>query len=81
MILTGGDCLMRKDIVAVDAHAKQMNITAAQKSIPGLAPFRYPAWSPELETFREANFVAALPSWSTRFPALQWWNSCSRFPL
>ena len=34
----------------------------------------YPAWSPELETFREANFVAALPSWSTRFPALEWWD-------
>ena len=41
----------------------------------------YPAWSPELETFREANFVAALPPWSTGFPALQWWNSCSRLPL
>ena len=35
----------------------------------------YCAWSPELETFREANFVAALPSWSTRFPALEWWDS------
>ena len=37
----------------------------------------YPAWSPELETFREANFVAALPSWSTGFSILQWWNSRS----
>jgi len=29
MILTGGDCLIRKDIVAVAAHAKQMNVPAA----------------------------------------------------
>jgi FkbM family methyltransferase len=34
----------------------------------------YPAWSRELETFREAKFVATLPPWSTGFPILQWWN-------
>jgi len=31
-------------------------------------------WRPELETFREVNFVACLPRWTQRFPTLPWWN-------
>lgn len=34
----------------------------------------YSGWSPEIETFREANFLAALPCWSNRFRTLEWWN-------
>ena len=29
MILTGGDCLMRNDLVALAAHAKQMDVPVA----------------------------------------------------
>lgn len=35
----------------------------------------YPAWDPELETFREANYLAVRPGWRDRFPSLNWWNS------
>ncbi len=34
----------------------------------------YSSWSPELETFREANYIAALPTFSTNFPSIEWWN-------
>ncbi len=34
----------------------------------------YRGWHPELETFREANFVAFLPHWAERFPIVPWWN-------
>ncbi len=34
----------------------------------------YRGWHPELETFREANFVACLPHWVERFPIVPWWN-------
>ncbi len=34
----------------------------------------YEGWHPELETFREANYVACLPAWVERFPSLRWWN-------
>ncbi|MGA8296412.1 MAG: TIGR04053 family radical SAM/SPASM domain-containing protein [Acidimicrobiales bacterium] len=40
MILTGGDCLMRKDIVALTAHAKQMDVPVAiaPSTTPKLTP-------------------------------------------
>ncbi len=38
----------------------------------------YPGWHPELESFREANFVAFLPHWVERFPTLPWWHDPRR---
>ncbi len=35
----------------------------------------YPTWGPELETYREANYVAVLPEWVSKFPAIEWWNN------
>jgi FkbM family methyltransferase len=35
---------------------------------------RYTAWHPELESYREGNYLAFQPQWSTRFPAIRWWN-------
>ncbi len=34
----------------------------------------YRGWHPELESFREANFIACLPEWVERFPVVPWWN-------
>lgn len=34
----------------------------------------YPKWHFELETFREANYVACLPEWTEHFPKIKWWN-------
>lgn len=34
----------------------------------------YPRWDPELETFKEANYIASLPSLVDDFPALTWWK-------
>lgn len=34
----------------------------------------YRAWHPELETFREGNYVAIRPSWLGRLRTLSWWN-------
>jgi FkbM family methyltransferase len=33
----------------------------------------YPAWSAQLETYREGNYLAVRPSWRHRFPSLEWW--------
>lgn len=35
----------------------------------------YPDWDAELETFREANFVAVAPESRGWFPAVRWWNA------
>jgi FkbM family methyltransferase len=34
----------------------------------------YEGWSPELETFREANYVAVGERWLDKFNSLPWWN-------
>jgi FkbM family methyltransferase len=34
----------------------------------------YAHWHPELESFREVNYVACLPPWTERFPSLPWWG-------
>jgi FkbM family methyltransferase len=34
----------------------------------------YKAWDPELETFREGNYVAVLNSLAPHFPQIEWWN-------
>jgi hypothetical protein len=34
----------------------------------------YPDWHFELESFREGNYLACLPEWSSRFPQVKWWN-------
>jgi FkbM family methyltransferase len=34
----------------------------------------YRNWHPELETFREANFVATTPEIAKQFPQIRWWN-------
>lgn len=34
----------------------------------------YDRWHPELESFREANYLAFLPSWRGRLPTLSWWG-------
>jgi FkbM family methyltransferase len=33
----------------------------------------YPRWSPELETFREGNYLAVRSSSRSRFPSISWW--------
>lgn len=35
----------------------------------------YDRWHPELESFREANYLAFLPSWRGRLPTLKWWGN------
>jgi FkbM family methyltransferase len=35
----------------------------------------YGGWHPELETFREANFVAVTEAVAKRFPQIPWWNA------
>lgn len=35
----------------------------------------YPKWTTELETFRESNFVAALPTFVDALPGLSWWKT------
>ena len=35
----------------------------------------YPAWHEELETFREGNYLAYLPSWRAHLPVFPWWNA------
>ena len=34
----------------------------------------YSKWHFELETFREANYIACLPEWVELFPKIKWWN-------
>lgn len=34
----------------------------------------YPAYHFELESFREANYLACLPEWRPRFPQVKWWK-------
>lgn len=34
----------------------------------------YPRWTPELETFKEANFVAVHPHLVPLLPKIRWWN-------
>lgn len=34
----------------------------------------YPAYHFELESYREANYLACLPEWKERFPQVRWWN-------
>lgn len=33
----------------------------------------YPAWHPELETFREGNYIACLKEYASHFPTIPWW--------
>lgn len=34
----------------------------------------YGHWHPELETFREANYLAYTPAWAPRLPRFDWWG-------
>ena len=34
----------------------------------------YEEWHPELESFRETNYLACLPAWRSRFPRVEWWG-------
>ena len=34
----------------------------------------YPRWHPELESFREANYLAFRPVWLDRLPTIEWWG-------
>jgi FkbM family methyltransferase len=36
----------------------------------------YERWHPELETFREGNYVAVRCDLMNRFPVTRWWNEC-----
>lgn len=44
------------------------------KVTPGGVEF-YEDWHFELETFREANFVAVTSEWRARLPHIRWWNA------
>jgi len=35
----------------------------------------YTGWHPELETYREGNYLACRPDWLGRFPRIEWWNA------
>lgn len=35
----------------------------------------YDSWHPELETFREGNYLACQDAIAGRFPAVRWWNA------
>ncbi|MGH3401399.1 MAG: FkbM family methyltransferase [Streptosporangiaceae bacterium] len=35
----------------------------------------YPSWDPDLETFVEGNYVAAVPDVAARLPAVRWWKA------
>lgn len=35
----------------------------------------YPRWHPELESFREGNYLAFLPAWTERLPTFDWWGA------
>ena len=35
----------------------------------------YASWDPELESFREANFVGVVPALAERLPRIPWWNA------
>lgn len=35
----------------------------------------YSEWSPELETFREANFLSVCAALKDSFPQIEWWNA------
>lgn len=34
----------------------------------------YEGWHPELETFRQGNYLAFLPDWRDLLPTLEWWG-------
>lgn len=34
----------------------------------------YDRWHPELETFREGNYLAYLPGWAEHLPTISWWG-------
>lgn len=34
----------------------------------------YDRWHPELETFREGNYLAYLPEWEPKLPTITWWG-------
>jgi FkbM family methyltransferase len=34
----------------------------------------YSSWDPELETYREGNYVAAHAEWTRALPEVRWWN-------
>ena len=34
----------------------------------------YQSWHPELETFREGNYLACRGEWFKRFTKIKWWN-------
>lgn len=36
----------------------------------------YTAWDPELETLREANYLACRKSLAHKFPSIKWWKEC-----
>jgi FkbM family methyltransferase len=37
----------------------------------------YPGWDPDLETYVEGNYVAALPSVAARLPHVRWWKAAN----
>jgi len=39
----------------------------------------YPEWHPELESYREGNYLACRDSWVDRFPAIAWWNESGSY--
>lgn len=38
----------------------------------------YPGWHPELENFRECNYLACQAPWTDRLPRVAWWHPDSR---
>jgi FkbM family methyltransferase len=39
----------------------------------------YPQWDPDLETFVQGNYVAAIPEVAAKLPAVAWWKPAATF--
>jgi hypothetical protein len=58
-----------------DAFDLAMNLDYRVAKVTPLGIEPYSRWDPELETFREANFIIARPEALTWFPRTEWWNA------
>ncbi len=57
-----------------DAFALLMPCGYRVGKITGKGIEVYKAWDPELESFREGNYLAWLEEWAERFATIRWWN-------
>ena len=63
----------RRYLKDVFEFAAPLGYTVAKITPSGVEP--YLKWHPELETFREANYILATKESLEWFPAVRWWNA------